>query len=132
MMPIVMPLAFYKERKTKKPKRIPLSMNRYRNAQYFESNRAKKEYKETVLPMVWGILIKKPIYIKYTLYADNNRAIDLDNWCIIHSKFFADALVDHGILPDDNTKRIKQHVYTYWWVDKWRWRVRIDFDTNPY
>lgn len=129
---IVMPLAFYKQRKTKKHKRIALSMNWYRNAQYFESNRAKKKYKQEVLPMVGWILITVPIYIKYTLYSWNNRLLDLDNWCIVHSKFFADALVDHWVLPDDNTNRIRQHVYTYWWVDKWNGRVEIEFNTKPY
>lgn len=47
-MKITMPLAIYQERKTKKDKRIGLSVNTYRNAHYIVNNNAKKKYKELV------------------------------------------------------------------------------------
>lgn len=93
-MKIVMPLAIYKPRKTKKDKRISLSMNTYRNLHYIENNRLKQEYKKIVKEQIQEKEISDTVSIHIDLYADNKRSIDLDNWCIVQSKFFGDALVE--------------------------------------
>lgn len=48
VMKITMPLAIYLPRKTKKDKRIAISLSTYRNLHYIVSNQAKKLYKDIV------------------------------------------------------------------------------------
>lgn len=43
-----MPLVLYLPRKTKKDKRVALSLSTYRNLHYMVSNQAKKIYKDIV------------------------------------------------------------------------------------
>lgn len=47
-MKITLPLAIYLPRKTKKDKRVSLSMNTYRNLHYIVSNNVKKKYRKLV------------------------------------------------------------------------------------
>ena len=89
MLKISMPLAFTKG---KKKKRVPLSMNRYRTAHFYESNWAKKEYKKLICEQVEGKTIDTPARITMVLWVGSKRRIDLDNRCIVQSKFLGDAL----------------------------------------
>lgn len=120
-----MPLAIYLPRKTKKDKRVSLSLNTYRNLHYLVSNKVKKIYKEEVEKQVAGFALVYPIRLECVYYANDNRDTDLDNWCVIQTKFFCDALVELWYIPDDNTKYIPDIHYRFWGIDKKKWRCEI-------
>lgn len=126
-MKITLPLALYLPRKTKKDKRVSLSMNTYRNLHYIVNNKIKKQYHDIVAEQI-GENIGDPIrsmYIHIDLWRDNKRDIDLDNRCIVQSKFAADALVHLWYIPDDNIHYIANISYTYRWYDKGNWRCEV-------
>jgi len=53
---------------------------------------------------------------------------DISNVLSIHDKFFCDALVELGKLPDDNYKYIPEVKYVFREVDKLNPRVDIYID----
>ncbi|AIA83179.1 endodeoxyribonuclease [Lauvirus lau218] len=86
-----------------------LSLNIYRNAHFFLLSKAKKEYAELCFAEFKKhklVPLKGQIMLKYTLFFKGKRRRDLDNFFSITSKFFNDALVDYGIIEDDDTKVI--------------------------
>lgn len=126
-MKITLPLAIYLPRKTKKDKRVSLSMNTYRNLHYIVSNNVKKKYRKLVEEQIGEYKWKevKNMYIHIDLWRDNKRDIDLDNRCIVQSKFVADALVHLWYIPDDNIHYIAHITYTYRWYDKGNGRCEV-------
>lgn len=50
---------------------------------------------------------KKPVEIFYTLNFKDKRKRDLDNFGFTAHKFTCDALVNLGVLPEDNTNVVK-------------------------
>jgi hypothetical protein len=62
----------------------------------------------------------------YTVYPPNKRLFDIGNVCCIHQKFFEDALVELGKLPDDNYNNIPLIMYMFGSVDKDNPRVTIE------
>lgn len=59
-----------------------------------------------------------PIQITYTVYKGDKRSCDIGNVCSIHQKFFEDALVELGKLPDDNHNMIKRSIFEWGGIDK--------------
>jgi len=102
-----------------------LNLNQYRNWQHNVSNSLKVKYKELVSAQFEGVVIQPPVTIKFVLYNDSNRRIDRANVCCIHEKFFCDALVEAGCLPDDNDKFILETVYRSGKVSPKAGRVEI-------
>lgn len=105
-----LPLFIELPRKTKKAKRISLNLNTYRNLHYILSNQAKDAFKEYVkkeLPKDCPKFYRPTII--YHFMKSGNRRTDLMNWIAVIDKFFLDALVELGYLPDDNT----DHVWNY-------------------
>jgi len=96
------PLYVELPRKTKKNKRIYLNINWYRNGPYFELNAVKKTYKEYMQKQIKTLPTLNKIACRFVLYPKTNRLCDLPNICSIHDKFFMDALVEYGIIADDN------------------------------
>ena len=62
----------------------------------------------------------------YKVYAPNKRAFDLGNVCTVHEKFFEDAFVELGKLPDDNIEYIPLVIYMGCGIDKDNPRVEIE------
>lgn len=92
-------------------KHFDLNLGKYRNANYFTLNKAKINYKEYVYSC---LLDKKLINIKadkiivsYKLIPVSHRRIDTFNFISIVDKFFMDALVEIGIIPDDDYKHVE-------------------------
>jgi Holliday junction resolvase RusA-like endonuclease len=115
------------------PLRVPvgkklftLNLNIYRNTFYQTLNRAKKEYKAIIKKQLEGLSLSPPVTITYTYYPPDKRESDLGNVLPIHAKFFEDALVESGYLPDDNYKYINQVIYKFGEVDKANPRVEIE------
>ena len=100
-------------------KKSAVSVNWYRNAHYRDSNNAKKEFKRQIQDQLDQFdKIPTPIKIKYTYYAARNNSPDLDNFVGTVKKFFQDALVESGLIEDDNVNFIVENSEKYGGIDK--------------
>ena len=91
-----------------------LNLNNYRNAHYQTLNKAKVNFKKTYLTEISKLpKFTKLQAIEYTLYRDSHRHCDVANVCSIVDKFFCDALVEAGKLPDDNYDFLKAVSYQW-------------------
>lgn len=123
------PFAVYLPRKTTKDKRIPINMNWYRNAQFFESNQVKKLYKEMVKAALEGVTLVTPFTVTCRVYKPTKRRLDKSNVYSVSSKFMLDALVEHGVIEDDNDDYIKNELILPTIHDKENERVEFVFET---
>lgn len=62
--------------------------------------------------------LQPPLRVTYTVFKGDKRNCDLGNICSIHQKFFEDALVELGKLPDDNYEMISEVNYRWGGIDK--------------
>lgn len=65
------------------------------------------------------------ITLEYTLYPKTKRLVDVANVCSIVDKYFYDALVETGKLPDDNYNHLSSVFYRFREVDKDNPRVVV-------
>lgn len=126
-MKITMPLVLYLPRKTKKDKRVALSLSTYRNLHYMVSNQAKKIYKDIVKEKIIDWNLWNTIKYHILFYKNSKRRVDLDNWTCIQEKFMNDALVELWHIKEDNTDHIIEIKKTYWGLDRWNWRCEFIF-----
>lgn len=99
-----------------KAKRVHLSMNVLRNLHFHLSNKAKHAVKQ----IVWSQLaqidcdgLNGPVCVSIKLYKSKSHRADLSNFCSAIQKFVDDAVVEYGLLEDDNVKIIKRVVYEF-------------------
>lgn len=120
-------ISVYKSKRTGKDTFFNLNLNQYRNASYFTLNTAKISFKEEVRNRLKSdiSIIHFPIEINYKLYIGSKRLCDVSNICSIIDKFFCDALVELGILPDDNYTIISGISYSFGGIDKSNPRCEI-------
>lgn len=105
-----------------KDKKFILNLNQYRNLHYRTLAQAKVNYSQDV----YRHLAEKeppeittaPLTIHYDYYHGSRRRHDVLNPISIIDKFGMDALVNWGLLPDDNIDIVKQYVITSRGVDK--------------
>lgn len=118
-MRLILPLSITLPRKTKDDRKINLNLNIYRNLHHMTNNQAKTMFKY-LLSQANGLpcLSKHPYRFIYTLFQQSARATDVANVLSIVDKFTCDALVELGVLIDDNHKIIPEVVYRYGGVDK--------------
>lgn len=120
------PVTIVIPRKTKKDKIISLNLNVYRNTHFQVLNQIKIRYKELILPQLNNLPVFKSIHtIQYVLYTKRNNRSDIANVCCIVDKFFCDALVESGHLPDDNYNYLTQVVYSFGSIDRTNPRTDI-------
>ena len=116
-------------------KKFILNLNNYRNAHYHLLNIAKTNFNEIIYNDIknFKTISKNNISLIYTVYKNDRRKFDVANVCSVLDKFFCDALVDAGILIDDNYDYIKQVTYKFGGIDKNNPRVDVEIvTTNPY
>ena len=94
----ILPLPTYK----KKGRVNLLSLNVYRNLHFFAVNKAKRDYHDTVEEFVKTLPKYKTLTPHYTIFFKGNRKKDLDNYTFPIHKFLMDALVEGGVIEDDN------------------------------
>jgi len=111
-------------RRTGKVNRYYYNLGAYRNWHYAVSNKLKKHYKSVIRPQVDGMQFDY-ITLTFVLHRGDNRVVDRANILSIHEKFFCDALVECGCLPDDNDSYIKWTKYRTGGIDKSNPRVDI-------
>lgn len=70
----------------------------------------------------------------YTLYPKTKRLCDIGNILSIHDKYLCDALVEFGVLPEDNYNHIPKIQFQFGHIDKDNPRVEIKITeiTNEY
>lgn len=106
---IVLPLFIEIPRKTKPPRRVSLNMNTYRNLHHVVSNQAKVIFKEIVREKIGDCPKFHQPVVSYHLVKKGKRRTDLMNWVTVIDKFLMDALVEFGIIKDDNTDYISNY-----------------------
>jgi len=111
-----------------------LTVSWYRNAHYHASNKAKKKFKILIKDQLDSFdKIDGQIKIKYTYYAQRNNNPDLDNFIGTVKKFFQDALVESGLLHDDNVNCICGNKEDYGGIDRNNPRVEaVIIPVNDY
>lgn len=102
----------------RKPKNFALNLNVYRNTHFNKLNSSKIQFKSQIAPLLKGVTIKPPFIIRYTLYPKTRRKCDVANICSVVDKYFCDALVELGCIPDDNYDFLKGVSYEFGSVDK--------------
>lgn len=129
MIEIQLPLSVVLPRKTKADKVFALNLNIYRNTHHMILNQAKVAWKEVVCNALIGKCISPlssgPYRFTYVVYPANNRAFDIGNVLPIVQKFTDDALIELGVIPDDNYKNICQNVHLFGVVDKENPRIEL-------
>lgn len=104
-----------------------LNLNNYRNAYFRTLNSAKVNYKafmkDRILDQIPVPLDK--IAIQYKVFKGDRRRFDIGNITSIHQKFFEDAIVELGKLPDDRHENIPLTFNTFGGVSDANPRVEI-------
>lgn len=133
MLSLSLPLSILIPRKTKEDKKVILNMNTYRNLHHMTNNQAKIIFKDLVRELIGQFSLSlrvpgnpPPYKLTYTLYQEQNRKTDVANVLSIVDKFACDALVELGIIPDDNCRIIGEVVYKYGGVDKGYPRAELE------
>lgn len=88
-----------------------LNLNAYRNAHFQTLNNAKKNFKVLLYNTYPEILLirAQSVIVQYKITPHNNRMFDTQNIISVVDKFFLDALVEAGTIPDDNYKIVTYH-----------------------
>ena len=109
-------LPIYIETGVRKKKKNYLNLNLYRNMPFHLSNTLKKKMKDIVFPLVpeefWGVKLQN-FELEYELYLPNQLHRDISNVLSIVDKSACDALVECGVLEDDNYNHLKKVTYKY-------------------
>lgn len=126
-MTLTLPLTVTLPRKTTADKKISLSLNWYRNAKFFQSNDAKQIFKAAVHAEVVRAGLNKlpvPAHFKYRYFFA--RKSDVGNFHAVIEKFLLDALVELGVLPEDNCEVVPGGEYRFAGYDKTSPRVELE------
>lgn len=119
LMKIRLPLYVEIPKKTKKNERFYLNQNKFRNCHHFTMNKAKQLYKNIIASkFLPDEPLEGQLVFTYTLYPKSKRRMDLTNSLSAIQKFADDALVDLGVIPDDDYKTVSKVVYEFGCIDK--------------
>lgn len=102
-----------------------LNLNNYRNAHFHTLNNVKKRYKEAVAEQIEALPNMQQIRNHYVIFPATKRKTDIGNVVAIHKKFFEDALVELGKLPDDDYNHILGSSEDFGGIDPDNPRVEI-------
>jgi len=107
-------------------KKFILNLNQYRNTHFRVLNYAKALYKNWMEKQIKKAKKCERILCVYKVYHSSKRNYDVGNVCCVHEKFFEDAFVELGKLPDDNRDYIPLVIYMRGGIDKDNPRVEIE------
>lgn len=102
----ILPLPLYWKGRGDKRRQLLLSTNTWLPMHYTQRNNIKQNYHEIVKE--WCEQLPRFTTLKphYTLYFNNRRKKDVDNYTAPLHKFLMDAFVEHGVIADDNYKYV--------------------------
>lgn len=123
MIKITLPIYYDFVFKTKKPKRILVGLNWYRNAHHRVSNDVKSHY-HGLVKMAIGTNRFNRIKLIYRVYA-GRKGTDGSNIRSVLEKFVLDGLVEAGAIPDDNIDYVIGDSSEYY-IDKDNPRIEIE------
>lgn len=101
-----------------KPKKLPLNLNHYRNAHFHVLNSMKVQFKKAISTQLTFPKLVEPVKISYVLYPPTHRELDISNVLCIVDKYLCDALVEAGLMEDDNFNHLPQVEFRFGAVDK--------------
>lgn len=131
---IRLPLRVVLPRKRTVDKRLALNLNVFRNTHYHVLDDAKKILKEIVQAELSALDIERlsalqpPLCFTYTMFPGTARKTDLGNVLPIVQKFCDDALVELGVIEDDNYEVLQKVVYGFGGLDRKDPRVELEID----
>ena len=98
----ILPLPVFSKGRGDKKRELMVSLNNFFPMHYIQKNNVKQAYHATVKEWVKTLPKYKTIQPNYKLFFNNKRKKDLDNYTFPMHKFLMDALVEGGIIEDDN------------------------------
>jgi len=114
----------YLTRGKRKPKNFWLNMNNYRNWQSHLSNDLKIQFKEEInIPELDTPLVA--CKITFVFYYPSAARRDLDNTTAVTAKFTQDALVEAGVIKDDDYTIVRSITGKYGGMDKQNPRCEV-------
>lgn len=113
-------------RKTRDDRTFILNLNHYRNTHHFILNTAKQLYKEHMAQQIAALPQLTKVAIRYVVNPKSKQSLDVSNVCSICDKFFMDALVESGKLPDDNYHHYVEIGYKFGQVNKTNPHIAIE------
>lgn len=102
-----------------------LNLNEYRNAHYLVLNNAKIAFKAAVKHLITPLPVFDWVELEYIFFPGSAREMDTANFVAIVDKFFCDAFVEFGKLPDDNYKFIRRKSEYFEAIDRNNPRVDV-------
>jgi hypothetical protein len=108
-----------------KIQKFRLNWNFYRAAHVSTINRGKECYRQEMEEPISNLPSMGKVFCVYTVYPKTRRKYDIHNVCAVHEKFFMDALVHGGKLPDDNLDYCLGSMYLHGALDRDNPRVDI-------
>ncbi|AMD43543.1 hypothetical protein HWA94_gp13 [Pseudomonas phage ZC08] len=126
-MKVILPLYLYVGKR--EPKKLPLNLNHYRNAHFHVVNNMKIQFKEAILPQLTFPKFTEPVKISYVLYLPSQKETDISNVLCIVDKYFCDALVEAGLIEDDNFKYLPQVNFRFGGIDRENPRAEAFIET---
>jgi hypothetical protein len=123
---LIAPLHVTLPRVRVKDKRWILNLNNYRNAPFHLLNDVKKEYKRIMSGSILAMPELSKIAVRFVVFPKTARRYDIPNVASIHDKFFMDALVELGKLPDDTFEHYVEANYRHGGKDAANPRVEIE------
>jgi Holliday junction resolvase RusA-like endonuclease len=103
----ILPFPLYSRGRGDKKKWNLFSMNIFRNMHYQSLNKTKRDYHLVVDEFVKTLPKFKTLTPHYKLYFKGKRAKDIDNFTFPIHKFLMDAMVEGGVIKDDDYNYVK-------------------------
>ena len=108
-------------------KKFILNLNNYRNMYFRTLNNSKIAYKATMKDQILDqipVPLDK-IAIQYKVFKGDRRRFDVGNVASIHQKYFEDAIVELGRLPDDRHENVPLTFFSFGGISTEKPRVEI-------
>lgn len=90
-----------------------LNLNVYRNLHFYKLNFQKKAFHDFVKPLLSGLPPMEAISLHYQINPKGGSRLDTMNVGSVVDKFFSDALVLCGIVPDDDYKHVVRNDFEF-------------------
>lgn len=90
-----------------------LNLNVYRNLHYYKMNYQKKAFQDFVKPLLSGLPLMEAVTLHYEINPKGGSRLDTMNVGAVVDKFFSDALVHNGIIPDDDYKHVVSNSFSF-------------------
>ena len=98
----ILPLPVFSKGRGDKKRELLVSVNNWLPMHYIQKNNVKQAYHAVAGEFIDTLPKYKTLVPHYTLYFKGNRKKDIDNYTAPLHKFLMDALVEGGVIEDDN------------------------------